>query len=159
MRLSLITALSLATSSLALTIVPRDGNNAMDAEHNKPGGGGEGGAQCKRDEGGQGGGQGGGAEGGGGKPGEGGKGGKGGSGMKECNSFRLRTKGSVSGWVGQLESGQLRIGLQPVILRMERGEVVDDRRRGMWWTVSCLSLFAFSLAKIRYTDHVALAPH
>ncbi|KAK0378624.1 PAP2 superfamily protein, partial [Colletotrichum limetticola] len=101
------------------------------------GGGGKGGDDCKGGNGGgHGGGGGGGDKPGGDKPGGGGGGGggKGGGGMTECNSFRMRAKGSVSGWVGQLESGQLRIGLEPVILRMEKGEIVDTRRRGMWWT-------------------------
>ncbi|KAK1676568.1 hypothetical protein BDP55DRAFT_661494 [Colletotrichum godetiae] len=65
--------------------------------------------------------------------------------MTECNSFRMRAKGSVSGWVGQLDSGQLRIGLEPVILRMEKGEIVDTRRRGMWWTRKFLNPFPRSL--------------
>ncbi|KAI8252032.1 hypothetical protein K4K58_008137 [Colletotrichum sp. SAR11_239] len=43
-------------------------------------------------------------------------------------------KGSVSGSIGQLESGQLRIGLEPATMHMEKGEVNDDKKRGCWWT-------------------------
>ncbi|KAF6830967.1 PAP2 superfamily protein [Colletotrichum plurivorum] len=122
MRLSIITVVSLATSSLALALVPRDDPNALSPDHNPGGGGGGGkggekGGECP-------------AGGGGGKGG----GGKGGGGLTECKSFSFRAKGSVSGSVGQLESGQLRIGLEPVKLRMDRGEVIDSMKRGCWWT-------------------------
>ncbi|CCF36129.1 PAP2 superfamily protein [Colletotrichum higginsianum] len=53
---------------------------------------------------------------------------------KKCAKLRMKAKGTVTGWIGQLESGQLRIGLKPVNFRLENGQIVDSKRRGMWWT-------------------------
>ncbi|GKT41427.1 uncharacterized protein ColSpa_01608 [Colletotrichum spaethianum] len=152
MRLSVITILSLATSSLAVALVPKDTVTTLNLA-DSPGGGGDngesadggdkdkGGDECK----GHGGDKPGGDKPGGDKPGgdkpggdkPGGDkpgGGKGGGGMKNCKKFKMKAKGTASGWVGQLDSGQLRIGLKPVELTMEKGEIVDKEKRGMWWT-------------------------
>ncbi|KAK1970835.1 hypothetical protein LY78DRAFT_666578 [Colletotrichum sublineola] len=123
MRLSIVAILSLATSSLAVALVPKNLNTSL-ISLGEPKGNGTGGGSdkdCKS----SGGGNGGGKDSGDGKA-EGS--------MKECKKFRIKAKGTAAGWVGQLSSGQLRIGLKAVEFSMESGQIVDCNKRGMWWT-------------------------
>ncbi|KAK1987520.1 hypothetical protein LZ30DRAFT_702312 [Colletotrichum cereale] len=129
MRLSVATVLSLVTSSLAVALVPRSLSTSLmtiDEPVAAGGGGGEGEGSggemdvdkdCKS-----------------GDSGEGAGDAKAEGNMKDCKKFRIKSKGTAAGWVGQLESGQLRIGLKPVNLVMKSGEIVDGDKRGMWWT-------------------------
>ncbi|KAM0278837.1 hypothetical protein ACHAQH_004913 [Verticillium albo-atrum] len=52
---------------------------------------------------------------------------------EQC-SFHLKAAGSVSGDVGQLGSGQTRIGLDPATFKLDGDTVSDTKGRGCWWT-------------------------
>ncbi|KAM0335475.1 hypothetical protein ACHAQA_000523 [Verticillium albo-atrum] len=52
---------------------------------------------------------------------------------EQC-SFHLKADGSASGNVGQLGSGQTRIGLDPATFKLDGDSVSDDQGRGCWWT-------------------------
>ncbi|KAG7103765.1 hypothetical protein HYQ44_017853 [Verticillium longisporum] len=48
--------------------------------------------------------------------------------------FHLKAAGSVSGNIGQLSSGQARIGLSPTTFKLEGDTAWDSQGRGCWWT-------------------------
>jgi len=126
MRLSLAAVLSLATSSLAVALVPRDLTTSLMIPRGEPAGAGDGGGDAKPE----------GSNGdmGADKDCQGDGDAKTEGSLKDCKQFRVKSKGTAAGWVGQLDSGQLRIGLKPMNFSMSSGQIVDDKKRGMWWT-------------------------